>query len=536
MKNNILPTEMKEELTDLVGSENFTDSSYETGLYSHDLARIPAPLAVFFERVPSGIILPQNAMQVLEILRIARKYEVPVIPRGKGTWALGGAVPQEGGLVIDTSKLDSISIDKEKRIAYVGAGTVFSDLMSRSSEKGLMVPAYPSSYPGASVGGWIAVGGVGIGAYGHGGASSIYFSLQVVVPDGIYHLGRPEVEDMGFGYPLSKLLPSSEGTLGVITAASIKLVKQIDVKNAAFHFPDEDSLGLFLHKFASSHIPAYHVAFFGMGHLELVEETAGKEAEGERKKKKEKKDECGEVNKEKNRQHETIGRIPESPGTPTLNYTKILPGHGAVCLVSFLLPEKAASACIEETTLLASESSGKRLSQDAADYLWSERAYEFRCKRQGTGINMATGLVPLHNFQKFTSAFAEAKKSMNLRGGLTGILVSGHTLDMMPYHLQASSGLDPLVSLSFNAKMAREFLKLGGTPMGLGLWLACILEMDKEYACKLELMEKVRNAFDPSAILNPGKTLSMTTRWGVDVPPAAFQAVSTILEYLRKVV
>jgi FAD/FMN-containing dehydrogenase len=133
----------------------------ERKLYGHDIAAIPAMVEPFLgNTLPDAVIQPQNEAELVEIVRWAAANNVPLTPRGKATSGYGGVLPVKKGLVIDFYRMKLIKdIDTAANTATVQAGVVWEKLDKELQKKGLTLKLYPSSYPSATVGGWLAQGG-----------------------------------------------------------------------------------------------------------------------------------------------------------------------------------------------------------------------------------------------------------------------------------------------------------------------------------------------------------------------------------------
>jgi FAD/FMN-containing dehydrogenase len=148
--------------------------------------------------VPDVIFQPANAAEAAASLRWARDQKVPVTLRGAASTAMGGSVPEDGGLTLDLSRLDSIEIDAADQVVVVGAGARLRTIHQRLAERGLALCAYPSNL-GGTLGGWFLTGGIGLNAYGRGMALGAVRAADLLLPAG-EHLrfhddGRLDVTD-----------------------------------------------------------------------------------------------------------------------------------------------------------------------------------------------------------------------------------------------------------------------------------------------------------------------------------------------------
>ena len=173
---------------------------------------------------PDVVVLPTSASAVAEVMKIANSEKIPVTPRGGGTNVSGGSVPIMGGIVLGTARMNRVvNIDKENLSATVETGIVLNDLIVRLAQSGLFFPPDPQSFFGATLGGAIAENAGGPTCLKYGVTKQYVLGLEVVLPTGeIVHLGGRTLKNV-VGYDLLHLFISSEGTLGVITSAELRL-------------------------------------------------------------------------------------------------------------------------------------------------------------------------------------------------------------------------------------------------------------------------------------------------------------------------
>jgi glycolate oxidase len=155
-------------------------------------------------------------------MRLASKYHTAVYPRGGGTGLVGGAVPTSSGVILSLERLDKIEIDKDNMMAIAEAGVTLEKLESEANAAGFSFPPHPGD-ENAQVGGLVATNAGGSRAVRHGVMRNQVRAIEVVLPTGrIMSLGA-RVHKNNVGYDLMQLLIGSEGTLGVITKATLRL-------------------------------------------------------------------------------------------------------------------------------------------------------------------------------------------------------------------------------------------------------------------------------------------------------------------------
>jgi glycolate oxidase subunit GlcD len=173
---------------------------------------------------PGAVVFPRTTTEVAAVVRACRRAGVPFVPRGAGTGLSGGAVALEGGVVIECSRMDRIlGLDAENRFAVVQPGVVNAALSKAAAPFGLLYAPDPSSQLACTIGGNVAENSGGPHTLKYGATTNHVLALELVLPDGeVVRLGSPT----GFagGYDLVGAVVGSEGTLGVVTEATVRLV------------------------------------------------------------------------------------------------------------------------------------------------------------------------------------------------------------------------------------------------------------------------------------------------------------------------
>jgi len=174
---------------------------------------------------PDAVALPASAEDVAAVMSWCYEHDVPLVPRGGGTGFSGGAVPIEGGVVLSLERMTAIrSFDPGLWRMQVEAGVITSDLKRRCRESGLFFPPDPGAAEQSQIGGNLATNAGGPHAFKYGVTGSWVTGIEAVVPPGeVIEVGGPIRKDVA-GYDLKGLLIGSEGTLGVITAAWLRLL------------------------------------------------------------------------------------------------------------------------------------------------------------------------------------------------------------------------------------------------------------------------------------------------------------------------
>ncbi len=216
--------EVIEKLEKIVGRENVILDSEKMVDYSHDEfsdARIA--------RKPELVVKPKSTEEVAGIIRLANEEIFPVTPRGGATGLCGGCVPTSGGIVLSLENMDKIiEVDLNNQMAVCEAGVTLLDFYNAAEEAGLFFPPHPGE-ESAMIGGVIATNAGGARAVKYGVIRNYVRGLEIVLPTGsVIHLGGKLMKS-STGYNLLNLIIGAEGTLGIITKATIQLMPSSEV-------------------------------------------------------------------------------------------------------------------------------------------------------------------------------------------------------------------------------------------------------------------------------------------------------------------
>src|SRR6476619_5284073 len=224
-----------EQLVALLGDAVRTDPvSCEN--YRFDWSRDPTA------GIPIAVVRPSNSSEVGTAIRWAAEHRVPVVPRGAGSGLSGGSSAVSGGIVLSLERMRAIEIDEYCRVAVVEPGAFNAEVKAAAAEHGLWYPPDPSSYEICSIGGNIATNAGGLCCVQYGVTTDYVLGLDVVLADGeLITLGGKRIKDVA-GLSLLKLFVGSEGTLGIITRAILRLVPaQPPRATLVATFPDAES-------------------------------------------------------------------------------------------------------------------------------------------------------------------------------------------------------------------------------------------------------------------------------------------------------
>ena len=221
------------QLVNIFGHKNVLREKEEIQPYSLDIYSRT-------EQKPAFVIKPESAKQLSQLFSIARRYKLHVTPRGSGFDPAMGAM-SNNGIVVDLTRLNQVlAVDEEKHNITVQSGVNFKSLSTVLASKGLSLGIEPVASPEATIGGFIATNGIGYGSIKHGSILNIVRDLEVILSDGsVVQTGLKDVPSYATGYDLTRLLIGSEGTLGIITEATLSIFPKPEmVTNIAFTFSD----------------------------------------------------------------------------------------------------------------------------------------------------------------------------------------------------------------------------------------------------------------------------------------------------------
>ena len=212
-------------------------------------ARVPAPFPVhrWQDHVPDVVCLPRRTEEVAAIVKLANRFRVPVVPRAGATGLSDGAVPLRHGILVDVKLMNEIrEIDLEDRTVTVQPGVNMLKLNEELRKHGVMYPDDPASYPCSLVGGRIGTSGWSLigGRYGH--TRDLVISFELVLPSGeiieVGDGGGRKIRKSSTGYQLKHLFMGHQGTLGIVTEATLELVPRPEAEFSAFFaYPDYET-------------------------------------------------------------------------------------------------------------------------------------------------------------------------------------------------------------------------------------------------------------------------------------------------------
>ncbi|MCR2806442.1 FAD-binding oxidoreductase [Paenibacillus soyae] len=214
----MLKPEVSSKLRAIVGDRYFREDREALVAHSYD----GTPM---LQSLPDGVIYPSSTEEVSAVMKVLQEFRVPVVSRGSGSNLCGGTVPVQGGVVMVMHRMNRIvEVDEENLTATVQPGIITADFIQHIENLGLFYPPDPSSMKISTIGGNIAECSGGLRGLKYGTTKDYVIGLEAVLANGsVIRTGGKLMKDVA-GYDLTKLLVGSEGTLAIITEATLKLI------------------------------------------------------------------------------------------------------------------------------------------------------------------------------------------------------------------------------------------------------------------------------------------------------------------------
>jgi Fe-S oxidoreductase/FAD/FMN-containing dehydrogenase len=444
--------------------ERVTFRKTERMLYGHDIAALPGIIKpIVGNTLPDAVVQPSSEEELAELVRWASEQNIPLTPRGRATSGYGGVLPLKQGLVVDFYRMKNIlKIDRDNLTVTVQPGLVWQKLDAELEKQGLTLRLYPSSYPAASVGGWLAQGGAGIGSFEYGWFRDNVVSARTVVPGGkIVDLSGPELD----------LVSDAGGITGLISQVTLRIQTKTDQEIIALGSPDAASLQDLIQGIVAEKLPIWSILFINplMAELKNVVPL-----------------------------EEHLGQAVEE--------RVILPGL-FITTVAFRSSDQAA--VMSKLPGLMTRSKTERLPDHIARHEWENRFRIMAVKRLGPSLVPAEVVVPLSNLGKVMSELDHrvnqplVKEGIVIRRGINGqpevVILGLIPSDQRKFRYNFVFGL----SLSI-MKIAEKY---GGRPYSTGLYYAGKVKqvLGKE---RTERLTAYKHKIDPQGLINPGKVIS----------------------------
>ena len=451
-------------------------------IYSKDVTSLPDLTRQIISSRFDIITQPVDVPSLQNLIWYALDNGIPIVPRGHGTSGWGGSIPTRGGFCVALSGMTDVLYFNEFELAVtVETGITWRDLLTFLERLGFTLPVYPSSATAATVGGFVASGGLGIGSTRYGNILDQVLGIEAILPNGkIVRFGRllldsksdtlsekvvegnewlsTQLSDAGLGTPAqeTKLITGTYGTLGIITKVTLKVIPKLQLIPFACSFDSITDLVKTATRILSE-IKPYYLRYLADNYTSKLKALDEHENES--------------------------GKY-------------ILAG----ALLDTIYQNEDDIEIIRSVT---NEENGQVLDDMRAAYYWDERLYTLRIKRHGPSIVPAEMLAP---FEMVPDILKKTKSELrNSKLAIEGMLSNDGTTSVMVWILD-----DERKKFSFTIGWYRSFQiaslakRFGGLPYAVGLWNGRHAKKfyGKDSYKDLKAMKK---RLDPTDIMNPVK-------------------------------
>jgi glycolate oxidase subunit GlcD len=417
--------------------------------------------------LPDVVVEPENAEQVSTLLAIASEYGMPVIPRGTGTGLSGGSLAINGGIALSLLRMNKIiEIDNVNMIAVVQPGVINHHLHDALTERGLYYPPDPASYETSSIGGNIAEDAGGPHCFKYGTTRDYVLRMEVVLPNGKMIRTGVKTRKGVVGYDIHDLMIGSEGTLGVVTEATLRLIPMPQsVITLMVFYPQISDVIQTLTALMRKRIVPSTMEFMDASCTELVRDKIP-------------------------------FRIPQES-----DILLILELDGEEELISKQV-EDVGEICLEKNAadVLLADSSHKRKG------IWDVRRQLREIIKENMGFRLSEDVVvPIDKIPELIEGCGRIASEYGLRNYNYGHVGDGNV------HVYITSDEDSDDVRKKSAAAAEQIfglaLDLGGTisgEHGIGISKMPFVGMELS-AESIRIQKMIKNVFDPENIMNPGK-------------------------------
>jgi glycolate oxidase len=458
---------VKKKFIDIVGAENYRDSTTEKLVYSYDATPN-------FQAMPDAVIVPRNTEEVSKIVKLCNEHKIPLVPRGSGTNLCAGTCPTEGGIVLLFTHMNKLlELDEENLTVTVQPGLVTLDMIHAVEAKGLFYPPDPSSMKISTIGGNINENSGGLRGLKYGVTRDYVLALEAVLPNGdIIRTGGKLAKDVA-GYDLTRLFVGSEGTLCIITEATLKLVPMPETKKTMLAlYQDMEAAAKTVSTIISNQIIPATLEFLDQPTLEVVEDFA-------------------------------------KIGLPTDVKAVLLIEQDGPLEVAARDMEKIQQICLQEQAVSVQVAE----TEIEAEALRTARrsALSALARLKPTTI-LEDATVPRSEIANMVKAINEIAVKHQVKICTFGHAGDGNLHPTVPTDARNHEEMER-VEAAFEDIFAKA-IELGGTitgEHGVGIMKAPYLEW-KLGAEGIAAMKAIKLAFDPNNIMNPGKVFAKESR------------------------
>lgn len=258
------------ELERLLPKSSILSSEEECYVYCQDGTN-----GVMADVLPDVVIFPESIEQIQSIMKFANSHKIPVVARGAGTNLVGGCISEKGGIILNLAKMDKIlELSKTNMTARVQAGCIVGNIQQAVEQVGLFFPPDPSNLKVSTIGGAIAQSAGGPKTFKYGTTKDYILGLKVVLANGdLIETGSNTIKN-ATGYHLEQLFIGSEGTLGIVVEAVLKLIVKPEATRVLLaYFDDVEKASLSVNKMIDENLCPSTIDFMDNNTLRTVEKN-----------------------------------------------------------------------------------------------------------------------------------------------------------------------------------------------------------------------------------------------------------------------
>ena len=447
--------------------DRVTTRRVERKLYSHDVGDMPSLIKPLIGTpFADAVVQPVSEDEIVALVKWANQERIPLVPRGKATSGYGGVLPVKGGVVVDFFRFSKVlHVDAEALTATLQPGIVWEQADRELKKQGLTLRTYPSSYPSATAGGWLAQGGAGFGSYEAGWFYDNVVSARVVLGDGTTGIFEGDGLDVIY---------EAEGITGIITELTIKIQTDEPLDVISLGCPEPHSVQYLLENIMAADLPIWSMHFINPQMAEL-----------------------------KNR-----APLLTHQGHPVEK--RVLLPSAYIVTVAFRKQDAARVREGLEAGMSSEQCQAQMLSDEIAHHEWEHRFRIMTVKRLGPSLVPAEVVVPLsglggmlsdveHKVEKpVVKEGVLVRRGRNPQGEPEVVILGFIPADQRKF---TYNFVFPL-SLSIS-KIAEKY---GGRPYATGLYYSKMAPQVLG-AERVEVLKAFKAKSDPNGILNPGKVI-----------------------------
>ncbi len=425
--------------------------------------------------LPVAVITPRAEKEIGTVLTLANQHRVPVTVRGRGTTLMGSAAPVRGGWVVDMTKLRRVQIDADAGLATVQAGATTLALQKAAARKGWFYPPDPSSKAFCTLGGNIACNAGGMHGGKYGVTRDFVIALRGFLPTGEFVEWGTATKKFAAGFNLRDLWIGSEGMLGIVTGAVLKLIPQPAARwTLLTSFKDEVTALKAARVLFRARVQPAICEFLDCESVVCAERATGKAV------------------------------FPGQAGRPVI----LLEFAGGVSEIEE--GKAGVLAWAEKTTL------GFREARDRTE---AEELWVVRRKCSGAMFELGDSklnediVIPMRNYVKFARYLAGLKRRSRLAIPTFGHVADGNLHVNIMYHRDNAAEAKRAEAAVHD--LMKTVVALGGAisgEHGIGLAKTPFLRLQHS-AAQVKAMQAVKQALDPRGICNPGKMFEIVQLW-----------------------